>query len=101
MSNLEGFLLVNNDYILGEVKYKSDSQIIIDNVAQLMMQPVSNEKMGLALIPFIPFAEGKFTIPMSAVITQFTPSTQVINEYNRLFGSGIQIANVMPSKVLN
>lgn len=96
-------MLVTGEYILGEVQSSDNSNVIIDNAAQLMLQPVSNEKMGLALIPFIPFSEGSFSIQTSAIVTKFIPNTQVINEYNRLYGYGIQIADasILGSKVLN
>jgi hypothetical protein len=50
--------------------------------------------MGVALMPWIPFSDNKeFTIKSNMVVTEYTPSVELINRYNSMFGSGIQIAS--------
>ena len=57
--------------------------------------------MGFA--PFLDFAEEFLTgikISMDNVICITTPTTELVNQYNKVFGSGIQIAAAMPKNVL-
>jgi hypothetical protein len=40
----------------------------------------------------MPYADGKVKLFSQSIATEATPSTNMVNEYNRLFGSGIQVA---------
>jgi hypothetical protein len=44
----------------------------------------------------MPYAEGKISIRTTAIAAEGEPDQKLVNEYNRLFGSGIVIANVIP-----
>jgi hypothetical protein len=53
--------------------------------------------MGFA--PFLDYAEEFLTgikISMNNVLCLNTPSTELANQYNKVFGSGIQIASAIP-----
>jgi hypothetical protein len=40
----------------------------------------------------MPYTEGKVKLFSQCIATEGTPSNKMVNEYNRLFGSGIEIA---------
>lgn len=88
-----GFVLVSGETIIGHVSNEESSTIFIENPAQVILQPMGNERMGIALIPFLPYSEGSIEFPVSAMTARFTPNDQLSNEYRRLFGSGIEIAS--------
>lgn len=70
----------------------------ISDPAIVMMMPSQDGsgRFSVGLIPFLPYAEDKtFTLNPNAIITKFAPSVEMINNYNRLFGSGIQIAKTL------
>jgi hypothetical protein len=52
----------------------------------------TKDGVGLALMPYMPYTEGKVKLFSQCVATEGEPSKKMVNEYNRLFGSGIEIA---------
>jgi hypothetical protein len=52
--------------------------------------------VGVGIAPYMPYAEGKISIRTTAIAAEGDPDQKLVNEYNRLFGSGIVIANVIP-----
>jgi hypothetical protein len=52
--------------------------------------------VGVGIAPYMPYAEGKVTIRITAIAAEADADQKLVNEYNRLFGSGIVIANVIP-----
>ena len=48
--------------------------------------------MGVAIAPYMPYASGNINLYYSAIAAECIPDQNMINEYNRIFGSGIQVA---------
>jgi|TARA_B100001750_G_C15472688_1_gene580714 hypothetical protein len=60
------------------------------------MIPVNKEQ--IAFQPWLPYAEDKeYQLKDTMIIITATPSSTILNEYNRVFGSGI----VVPSAKSN
>ena len=58
-----------------------------------MMPGQMSGQVGLGLMPFLPYAdEKKFNFNREHVMVEFEPGVDMLNNYNRMFGSGIQIA---------
>ena len=77
-----------------EISLKEPVQVILQNTQQGPM-------MGFA--PFLDYAEEFLTgikVSMDDVLCLTTPSKELINKYNKVFGSGIQIASALPKNVL-
>ena len=87
--------LVAGEEIIGEVEER-DEGLLIENPAAIHIIP--NESMGktqmrFGLLPWLPYsADKKFGIPWDKVITCHSPNIDLTNNYNSMFGSGIQIA---------
>jgi hypothetical protein len=59
-----------------------------------MVPGKTSGEMGYAIIPWLPYgAEGKFSIKREHILTTFEPTVDMVNYYNRVLGSGIQIAS--------
>lgn len=88
-----GIQLMNGSDLIGSID-KQEKFYIIKDPAQVALVPSSSTgQMSVALIPWIPFSDNKeFLINLNMVVTEFTPSVELINRYNEMFGSGIQIA---------
>jgi hypothetical protein len=89
------FKISSGEEIIGNVTESTETHVTIDDVASVLMMPggAGGQRVQLGLAPFLPYSEdGKFTINKSYVIVEFEPNTDMINNYNRIFGSGIQIA---------
>ena len=92
------YQLVNGQDIMGNAT-ELNGEIVMKNVASIHMVPSQNKEgqFGIALIPFIPFAEGeKIFIKQDKIMITYEPTVELQNNYSKLFGSGIQIANIIP-----
>ena len=95
--NIKVWKLINGEEILGEVFNYFDQFIEVKNPAQIILQKTEHG-VGVALAPTMPYVEGNFKIMRSAIAIEGEPNQQMANEYNRLFGSGIQ---VVPASALS
>lgn len=94
--------LSSGEEIIGDVvSVPSEYVLKVKNPASIHMVPSpQNGTMGVALLPWLSYAEEhEFTIPKDNVmVLPFDPSVEFLNRYNQMFGSGIQIANVVPKQ---
>ncbi|CAD8327794.1 hypothetical protein [uncultured phage] len=85
--------LITGEELIGTVRRFSNDEFVIDNPANIHMAPTQDSRMQLYLIPYAPYAEkDQFTFKQEHVIMQYEPNTDLLNKYNHMFGSGIQIA---------
>ena len=86
-----------NQTILGEVEEQVDF-LVVKQPVQVVMQP-TKDGPAVAFLPFLEFAQEFKTginINRNDVLVVTSPITELENQYNQIFGSGIQIANVIP-----
>ena len=87
-----------NQTLIGEVDCTNNNEVVIKQPVQVIMQPTKDGPM-MGFAPFLDYAEEfksgiKFSMDNILVIT--TPVRELENQYNQVFGSGIQIASVIP-----
>ena len=90
MNEIKVFKLISGEELIAKVKtagYGYD----MEAPATILMQQ-TKEGVGLALMPYMPYSEGTMKLYNQSIATEGEPSTKMVNEYNRLFGSGIEIA---------
>lgn len=89
--------LKTNHTILAQITEDFD-MVFLKEPVQVVMQQSAQGPM-LAFAPFLEYCE-EFNsgIPISKndVLCITTPSTELANQYNQVFGSGIQIASAIP-----
>ena len=87
-----------NHTILAGIDCTSDTEIVITKPVQVVVQPSKDGPM-MGFAPFLDFAE-EFTtgikLSMQDVLCITTPSRDLENQYNKMFGSGIEIASTIP-----
>ena len=68
-----------------------------ENIASIIMVPgQTGQQVGLGLAPFMPYIEEtRVQIEDTKVICKGTPTKEMLNNYNRIYGSGIQIASTL------
>jgi hypothetical protein len=82
---------------MGEVTEQDSAWSIKDPAAIHLVPQQNGQSFGVALMPFIPYAEfNRITLHKDKVMLEYDPSADLRNNYSRMFGSGIEIANVMP-----
>lgn len=87
------FKMMNGDDVLAKVISDCTNSIVVENPAAIVIQRGQDGKMAVGLSPYSPFAEnGQMTLFKSGMAGQCNVDVNLQNEWNRLFGSGIQIA---------
>ena len=94
--------LVTGEDIIADVEIDQHGYML-NNPAQLVIQQTQDGRVGAALAPYAPYAkDGKLRIFKEHVIGEMDIDVKLVNEYNRIFGSGIMIAaaNDIPSAIV-
>ena len=92
LSGIKIIRLINGEEIIGSMTQTGDTVTVSDPVT-IQMVPNGEGQMGLAMIPFAPYAEeDEFVFSWDHIVTAYTPSKDLYNQYNRKFGSGLQLA---------
>jgi len=87
-----------NQTILANIDCIDDNTIIMKEPVQVIMQSTQQGPM-IGFAPFLEYAEEFNTgikITMDNVLCLTTPSRELENQYNKMFGSGITIASSIP-----
>jgi hypothetical protein len=91
-----------NHTIMGDVTESTkDSFITVKQPVQVVSVPPrsANDPGSVAFSPFLEYADEfktGFKINSSDVLITSTPVRELENQYNQIFGSGIQIASAIP-----
>lgn len=89
--NVKVFKLISGEEIISEVTSGSDSGWHLDKPATIMLQQ-TDRGVGVGIAPYMPYAAGKVYLYKHCVASEADPDPNMTNEYNRVYGSGIQIA---------
>jgi len=87
--------LKTNHTLIGDVDCVSDTEITLKEPVQVVMQPTKEGPM-MAFSPFLDYCDEFKTgikLSMTDVLCITTPVRELENQYNTVFGSGIQIAS--------
>ncbi len=86
--------LSSGEEVVGKFVERRDDIIRLKDVASIVMMPGGQSgQVGLGLMPFLPYSDNKtFSFYRSFIMVDFDPNVDMLNNYNRMFGSGIQIA---------
>jgi hypothetical protein len=86
-----------NHTIMGDV-VKQNGNYVISQPVQVVMQP-GKEGMSIGFVPFLQFCDEfktGITLVKEDILCETQPVVDLENQYNDLFGSGIQIASTIP-----
>lgn len=85
--------LTSGEELIGTLLNDGTDTIEIEEVSAVVMMPGAEQgQFRMGLMPFLPYSESvKFTLNKRAIVTQFEPSMEMINNYNRKHGAGIQV----------
>lgn len=86
------FRMINGEEVIAKVTGETEACYDVKSPANIMLQPTESGAMGVGIAPYMPYATGDVTIRKNAIAAEATPDIKMENEYNRVFGSGIQIA---------
>jgi hypothetical protein len=90
--------LKTNQTILAEIDCTGEKEISMKEPVQVIIQNTKDGPM-MGFAPFLEYAEEFNTgikVSMEDVLCLTTPSRELQNQYNKMFGSGITIASTIP-----
>lgn len=94
--------LVTGEDVIADVEI-DENGYLFKNPALLVIQQTQDGRVGASFAPYAPYAkDGLVRIFKNYVIGEIELDVKIINEYNRIFGSGIMIAsaNEIPPAVV-
>lgn len=85
--------LTSGEELIGTLVNEEENCIIIKEVSAVVMMPGQDPiQFRMGLMPFLPYAEtAEFVLAKDAIVCNFKPSMEMINNYNRKHGAGIQV----------
>ena len=93
--NIQGIKLVTGEEVIADVSLSNEGQLQLKNPVQLRMVPpkVAGAQPQMGFVPFPTFSQQKqdeviFIEPLH-VVYNYTPATDISDNYNQMFGSGI------------
>lgn len=90
--NIKVFKLISGEELISEVVNNLPTMKTLKEPAVIVMQK-TEQGVGLGMMPYMPYVSGNVTLGTHAIAAEGEPDVKLVNEYNRLFGSGIQIAS--------
>jgi hypothetical protein len=96
--NIRIFKISTGEDVIAEVAVTDEAYIKVKNPMVVMIRQDPNTgQMKAGMIPFAPFSDSDtVNIYAHAVVSSYDAAQDILNEYNRIFGSGIVVANQMP-----
>lgn len=83
-----------NQTIIGEINCTDDNKVVVKKPVQIYSQLDKSGQSMMGFAPFLEFSEEfstGITFDMDTVLCITTPVKEVINQYSKVFGSGIQV----------
>jgi hypothetical protein len=92
------FKLLTGEEVIGSEEAQDRDSITLKNPAVILMRQTEDGRFTVALAPYMAYAEfGTVIIYRTAIAADCEPDVKMVNEYSRIYGSGIEIANTMPN----
>jgi hypothetical protein len=97
MSQIVVLKLATGEDLIGQATYGVAGDITLKNPA-LILVGHTPDGVQIGMMPFMPFRKGsEVTLnPAFVVVREVEPSTDMLNSYNKMYGSGLVIANQLP-----
>lgn len=97
MSNIIVLKLSTGETIIGDMiqslQENSIQHVQIKDPAQIILQKDKDGTPRVGIMPFMPYTFGDIKIYKTSISVECVPDRTLINYYNSIFGSGIQIAD--------
>ena len=90
---------ITGEEVIAETEASPHGYLELKNAMSLIARPDESGSVRMGMIPFAQFSENKkVRVYPHAIVADYEPALEILNQYNRLFGSGIQLAtaDMMP-----
>ena len=89
-TNIKIYKLLSGEELIADMIEDTDT-ITAKNAVSIVYQQ-TEKGLGAGLAPFMPYVEDPVVIQRSAIASSGAPNRDMLNQYNKIFGSGIVIA---------
>lgn len=93
MNKIKVFKMINGEEVISEVLNELADVYELKNPASIMLQPTQSGAMGVGIAPYMPYVDGNVSLRKNAIAAEGEPEQKMTNEYNRIFGSGIEVVS--------
>lgn len=93
MNKIKVFKMINGEELISEVVNSLAEVYQLRNPATIMLQQTASGQMGVGIAPYMPYVEGDVELRKTAIASEGEPEQKMTNEYNRIFGSGIEVVS--------
>jgi len=91
------FKLISGEELISAVDNNDSSCYFLKNPATIMIQQ-GVKGMSVGLAPYMVYAKGNVQLRLSAIASEGEADEELATQYNRIFGSGIE---VVPASALS
>jgi hypothetical protein len=97
MADIKLIKFVSGEEIICTLISAGEGAKVIKDAVTLVYRPQEGGKMSVGFAPFMPYADGTIAIYDNSIQGITGVTQDVSNEYNRIFGSGIVVAQANDS----
>jgi hypothetical protein len=93
--NIQGIKLVTGEEVIADISVTEQGQLALKNAVQLRLAPpkIAGGAPQMGFAPFPAFSQQKqdevILVEPLHVVYHYTPATDISDNYNQMFGSGI------------
>lgn len=88
---------VSGEEIIADLVSDSDNTKVIKDAVTLVYRPQEGGSMTVGFAPFMPYSEGSITLYDTSILGIGEPQEDLKREFDRIFGSGIVVAQANDS----
>lgn len=92
MANIKLIRFSTGEEIVAEITKETDTTICIKDAVSLVYRPKEGGQMSVGFGSFMPYSDGEISLNKTTILAQAEVQDDLKNEFNRIFGSGIVLA---------
>jgi hypothetical protein len=97
MANIVLIKFVSGEEIIADTVSTTDESILIKDAVTLVYRPQEGGNMTVGFAPFMPYSDGNITVHNTSILAIGEPQEDLKREFDRIFGSGIVLAQANDS----
>lgn len=97
MANIVLIKFVSGEEIIADLVTDKDNSKVIKDAVTLVYRPKEDGTMTVGFAPFMPYSEGSITLYDTSILGIGEPQEDLRREFDRIFGSGIVLAQANDS----
>jgi hypothetical protein len=97
MANIVLIKFVSGEEIIADLVTDADNNKVIKDAVTLVYRPQEGGSMTVGFAPFMPYSNGSITLYDTSILAFGEPQEDLKREFERIFGSGIVVAQANDS----